>query len=61
MDKSFHLRPPLGWINDPNGFSRSNDGLYHLFYQHNPHNRRWWELGMGFIVLLCAMTFDTPK
>ncbi len=29
---SFHLSSPVGWINDPNGFSMLK-GEYHLFYQ----------------------------
>lgn len=31
-----HGRPPTGWLNDPNGCSRI-DGVWHVFYQHNPH------------------------
>ena len=36
----FHLMPNRGWMNDPNGFSWF-DGLYHLFYQHNPYASEW--------------------
>jgi beta-fructofuranosidase len=37
-DRSFptlHIRPPQGWINDPNGLCRI-DGRYHVFFQYNP-------------------------
>ncbi len=32
----YHFSPGAGWINDPNGLIRV-DGVYHLFYQANPH------------------------
>ncbi|KAF7632376.1 Glyco_hydro_32N domain-containing protein [Meloidogyne graminicola] len=50
MDQSFHFRPPLGWINDPNGFSRTRDGLYHLYYQHYPHSKRWSSMYWGHAI-----------
>jgi len=32
---STHVRPPSGWVNDPNGPIHWR-GRYHLFFQHNP-------------------------
>jgi fructan beta-fructosidase len=31
----FHFAPRAGWMNDPNGMIRV-DGVYHLFFQHDP-------------------------
>ena len=31
----YHIAPPAGWANDPNGFCTYN-GNYHFFYQHYP-------------------------
>lgn len=36
----FHLLPPSGWMNDPNGVVHWR-GRYHVFYQHNPLAPRW--------------------
>lgn len=33
----FHLMPPVGWLNDPNGLCWYN-GNYHVFYQYSPFN-----------------------
>lgn len=46
---ALHLRPPLGWMNDPNGFSRVGN-LWHLCYQHHPHSRRWDAMHWGHAV-----------
>ncbi|CAK5123558.1 unnamed protein product [Meloidogyne enterolobii] len=50
MEQSFHFRPPLGWTNDPNGFSRTKDGLYHLYYQHYPHSKQWNSMYWGHAI-----------
>lgn len=42
----FHLMPPVGWLNDPNGLCQLN-GTYHVFHQYSPawpqpHAPRGW-------------------
>lgn len=43
--QTFHIQPPTGLLNDPNGFSYYN-GEYHLFYQWFPlgpvHGLKYW-------------------
>jgi beta-fructofuranosidase len=42
---TFHLLPPSGWLNDPNGLGQ-RDGVHHVFFQFNPdaarHDRIHW-------------------
>lgn len=31
----YHLQPPMGWMNDPNGLCQK-DGVYHIYHQYVP-------------------------
>lgn len=33
----FHLKPPKGWLNDPNGLCQMK-GIHHIFFQYSPEN-----------------------
>lgn len=45
----FHATGQVGWINDPNGFSRYKD-KYHLFYQYHPYTTHWGPMHWGHSV-----------
>ncbi|VVD05774.1 unnamed protein product [Leptidea sinapis] len=42
----YHLMPPVGWMNDPNGFSYYN-GQFHMFYQFYPYDSVWGPMHWG--------------
>lgn len=53
---AFHLTPPVGWMNDPNGFS-VYDGEVHVFYQFHPYSTEWGPMHWGHAVSKDMVTF----
>ena len=45
----FHLTAPVGWMNDPNGFSYHN-GQFHLFFQYYPYSCEWGPMHWGHAI-----------
>lgn len=45
----FHVTPPTGWMNDPNGFS-IYQGNIHLFYQYHPYSDIWGPMHWGHYI-----------
>lgn len=43
---TYHVMPPVGWMNDPNGFCDAF-GKYHLFYQFYPYGPSWDSMHWG--------------
>jgi beta-fructofuranosidase len=53
----FHLTPPTGWMNDPNGFSIFKDKI-HLFFQYNPYSTEWGPMHWGHVITKDFVTWE---
>ena len=42
----YHQTPKWGWMNDPNGMFYK-DGVWHLYFQHNPYGSKWENMSWG--------------
>ena len=42
----YHHTPAWGWMNDPNGMFYK-DGVWHLYFQHNPYGSQWENMTWG--------------
>ncbi|MDO5676181.1 MAG: glycoside hydrolase family 32 protein [Propionibacteriaceae bacterium] len=54
---ALHFTPQRNWMNDPNGLIL-HKGVYHLFFQHNPHGRRWGNIGWGHAISTDLATWE---
>lgn len=45
---SYHVAPSVGWLGVPGGLC-CHDGIYHIFYQHNPYNVTWGTMHWGHL------------
>ena len=45
-----HFTNPVGWMNDPNGFS-DYKGEHHLFFQYYPYETRWNSMHWGLSLI----------
>lgn len=54
---SFHVTAPVGWINDPNGFSVYKDKI-HLFYQFHPYSTVWGPMHWGHYTTKDFITWE---
>ncbi|WP_028977507.1 glycoside hydrolase family 32 protein [Sporolactobacillus terrae] len=44
--QNYHIMPPKGWMNDPNGLCFFK-GYYHVFFQYHPYSAEWGPMHWG--------------
>ena len=54
---TLHYHPEKNWINDPNGLVFFN-GLFHIYYQHNPYGNNWGNISWGHAVTKDFITYN---
>ncbi|MCR4922908.1 MAG: glycoside hydrolase family 32 protein [Lachnospiraceae bacterium] len=52
-----HYHAPEGFLNDPNGLVYDN-GIYHIYHQHNPVSRYWENMTWGHAVTKDFIHYD---
>ncbi len=53
----FHVTAPIGWLNDPNGFSFYK-GQFHLFFQYHPFSSHWGPMHWGHVASSDLLTWN---
>ena len=53
----FHMMPPIGWMNDPNGLAKFN-GKYHVCYQYHPYDTKWGPMHWGHFISEDLITYE---
>lgn len=43
---AWHVTPPVGWLNDPNGLVHDGE-RWHAYFQHHPHSDLWGPMHWG--------------
>ena len=52
----YHLMPPTGFLNDPNGLCQK-DGIYHIYFQYTPFSTGWGTKFWGHYTSQDMLTF----
>ena len=57
---AFHFSNPVGWMNDPNGFS-DYKGEHHLFFQYYPYATHWDSMHWGHAKSTDCLLYTSPS